>query len=166
MKHTQRNLIYHTEFDGIIFKYSLNSFWGSIFSFMGYTQRLEIPLNVVLNYRAKRRLGFFQSLEFTVYRHNYHGTFKLKRSELKGLLFTAFSTSRFGRLLKRSLDRNIEETKEGKNLALSYIPIETIKRFYKSKDLVDEEKIGKAREGVKIIKNDYPEIDFLKKTTQ
>lgn len=139
MKLKQSNLIYHSQFDGTILKYQLKGWLGRVFSLLGFRHQLELPLNVVLNYRLKRRLCVFESFQFTVYHHNYLSNSKLKTSETGELLFYSFSPSSFSRLLQKSLDKSIKETKEGHNLGLLEVPIETIVSYYKADSIVDKE---------------------------
>lgn len=126
MIHTQSNLIYHTELDGIFLKYQLKGWLGSLCLLLGFCKYFELPLNVILDYEIQRRFFVFECFRFTIYSHNHLSKYKLKTYEIRGLLFMSSKTSSFTKRLQESLDENIKETSNGNNLGVLNVPIEII----------------------------------------
>lgn len=138
MKHTQSNLIYHTEFDGTIFKYRLKGFFRVLLPLLGFGKRFESPLNIVLGYKLKRNFLAFEYLRFAIYRHKYRNKAKLETLDSAPLFFMSSNRSGFTRLLRKAIEENIKETKEGNNMGLLQIPMEIIRSHYSATRLTSK----------------------------
>lgn len=120
--------MYHSSFDGDIFKYETRNLFGILYGAIGLKKRIEIPLNIVLKCRKKTFWFGVTTLEFHIERVKC-GIDYPSPAQVKRILFIGCKNG-LVESLQTVINKNIQLSLQGRNMGLLHLNLESVKAFY------------------------------------
>ncbi len=116
----QQNIFHSLRFDGHILKYKPSVFLKG-------TRFIEMPINVVLDYKVTTR-PFIRAIKLIVNKYHYDQT-KPDLLALPQLLLIGVGEQQLASLLN-ALDKTIIDNLQGKNIGVYHLKTETLVEYY------------------------------------